>query len=130
MEKNLPRAEVNVTPLVDVCLVLLIIFMVVTPMLEHSVELPKTPSPGRLAAETKPIKLTIDYPDGLLWLDGKWLPEAELTAKLAAVKARRDAPPLVVAADARLTFAAIRPALRALNAAGYKEVGLSAKKGE
>jgi biopolymer transport protein ExbD len=130
MAKEALRAEVNVTPLVDVCLVLLIIFMVVTPMLDHPVDLPKTASPERILAETKPAKLTVDYPNGLLWLDGKWLPEPELRAKLAAMKARRDAPPLVIAADARLPFSALRPALRAANAAGYKDVGLSAKREE
>ena len=43
------QAEINVTPLVDVCLVLLIIFMVVTPLMEHAVELPQAPSPGAVA---------------------------------------------------------------------------------
>src|SRR5207249_3662196 len=71
------KAEINVTPLVDVCLVLLIIFMVVTPMLVvrgHPVQLPLTEYPDKRPEQEGQILVSIDQA-GTLYLDQKGVPK-------------------------------------------------------
>ncbi|MFP5288473.1 MAG: biopolymer transporter ExbD, partial [Thermoanaerobaculia bacterium] len=60
-EKTAVRSEINVTPLVDVCLVLLIIFMVVTPLItkQADVQLPKTPGPREIPEPPRLVKVAI-----------------------------------------------------------------------
>ena len=74
-EKTAVRSEINVTPLVDVCLVLLIIFMVVTPLVykQTDVQLPRTPGPGEIGQVDRQIKVAI-LEDGRIQIDG--LPSA------------------------------------------------------
>src|SRR5215213_1179774 len=80
------RSEINVTPLVDVCLVLLIIFMVVTPILQAGVkvDLPKTSKPGPLP-QSKQLVVSIQE-DGSVWVRGTRTPEGDLRAVLSAIQ--------------------------------------------
>jgi Biopolymer transport protein ExbD/TolR len=59
--RHFVRAEINVTPLVDVCLVLLIIFMLVTPLLTPPVQLPEAPEPEAWGAEPARSKVTVRF---------------------------------------------------------------------
>src|SRR5213593_4115288 len=70
------KAEINVTPLVDVCLVLLIIFMVVTPMLQKGrpVQLPVTESPDKKPDEEGQLLVSIDQ-SGSIFLEQKQVPK-------------------------------------------------------
>src|SRR3954464_10000671 len=82
-----PMAEINVTPMVDVMLVLLIIFMVTAPLLVAGVpvDLPDSKA-GALDQEQKPVQISLDA-SGALFVDEQPVPAAELGARLAAVAA-------------------------------------------
>src|SRR5215211_734985 len=74
------RSEINVTPLVDVCLVLLIIFMVVTPLLrqpEEQVEVPKTPAPSAMPENSDQINVTVQK-GGRVYFEKKQVSQEEL----------------------------------------------------
>ena len=96
------RAEINVTPLVDVVLVLLVIFMVVTPLLkqETPVELPITRA-SQAASESRQLTLAIAA-DGSLTLDGQAMARDRLEERLAAVFAERTDRTVFLAADKSL----------------------------
>jgi biopolymer transport protein TolR len=117
------RAQINVTPLVDVVLVLLIIFMVVTPLLTRGkdVQLPaaKTAEPKSAAAEVVVLTVT---PDRQLWLETRAIRETDLDAELAARAGRGRE--LLLKADAQLSMRELRPLLRRLRAAGFDQVSL------
>jgi biopolymer transport protein ExbD len=125
------QAEINVTPLVDVCLVLLIIFMVVTPLLEHSVELPKAEKPLRWPAEPARSKVTIAYgPPVKLSLDDDPGPLSdsafqELIRALHEQNPRRE---ILLRADRRLSYGEVKRVLGYVQAAGFANVGLVAEK--
>jgi biopolymer transport protein TolR len=122
------RSEINVTPLVDVCLVLLIIFMVVAPMLNRRIEvlLPETTSPKPLEVRSQ-LTLSIKS-DGNVFVDGDWVPQERLAATL---KARHDvapARPVVVDGDRRLQYRAVAALLQMVRDAGFDRVGLATDK--
>jgi biopolymer transport protein TolR len=125
-----PRADINVTPLVDVCLVLLIIFMVVTPLLKRhaTVELPLTPSPGRIEASEEKLLLAMSWPDRAMWYRESWLLEREMLDKLKELRARSESKRLVVIADRRLSYGDVRGLMRLANRAGFPGLELAATK--
>ncbi len=129
--KDAPHSAINVTPLVDVCLVLLIIFMVVTPLLEPNaaLQLPRAPSPDRLGDDRSRAVLSV-HRDGPLWLGNRWLPESEMAAALAERHARNAAAPLLLYGDRELHFSDVRHAMRLAHAAGFPGVQLAARKEE
>jgi len=116
-----PRSEINVTPLVDVVLVLLLIFMVVTPLLHRGVPVEL---PASAAHERRPdgalvvLSLTVD---GRLFLDGRPLAPDGLGDVVRAARGRE----LHLQADRRLAYGAVRRVLERLHAAGAAEVGLA-----
>jgi len=117
------RAEINVTPLVDVVLVLLIIFMVVTPMLTRgkAVELPAAQSAERATESVEAIVLTIT-PDKQLWLETQPIREADLPAALGARSASSAGRALLIKADSSLSMRDLRPLLRRIKAAGLGQI--------
>jgi biopolymer transport protein ExbD len=118
-----PRCEINVTPLVDVVLVLLIVFMVVTPMLQRGrdVELPVARTadpPGDAAA---PVVLSVTA-DGAIWVDEERCDAERLQARLAEA-VRADPPrPFLVKGDARVRVGEVRRALAVVRRAGARGV--------
>ena len=122
------RADINVTPLVDVCLVLLIIFLVVTPLLhDHGVQPPSTPKPGSVETPEQKVTLTISWPDRVTWYGESWLHDREMLAKLTEIRAREGSKRLVVVADRRLAYGDVRGLLRVARAAGFPGVELAAR---
>lgn len=123
------RSEINVTPLVDVCLVLLILFMVVTPMLNHRAEitLPQGTRPGILPDPKNQIKLALKWPDETVWYEESWLPGPRLLAKLKELKGRTSgAQEVVLVADARLSYSAVRDVMALVRGAGFEGLSLAA----
>ena len=98
-------AEINITPLTDVCLVLLIIFMVTATFLTQSagldVALPKTPSAATLPA--KRVELTVTR-DGSIYLDGKTVGQPDLAAALQAKLQETSLKSVVIQADADVPY--------------------------
>jgi biopolymer transport protein TolR len=118
------RAEINVTPLVDVVLVLLVIFMVVTPLLkeETPVELPVTRS-SEAASESRQLTLAI-LASGELTLDGEALARDRLAERLRSVFAERADRTLFLAADRSLPYATVVEVIDACREAGVTTIGL------
>jgi biopolymer transport protein ExbD len=118
------HAEINVTPLVDVVLVLLVIFMVVTPLLkqEAPVDLPITEK-SEPAAEERQLTLTIAADGGLL-LDGEALARDRLAERLESVLRDRPDKTLFLAADKSLSYSAVVEIIDACRAAGVTTIGL------
>jgi biopolymer transport protein ExbD len=119
------KNEINVTPLVDVVLVLLIIFMVITPMLERGqkVQLPRS---HRSDENDKPdamiISLTADHG---IWLDEQKLSAEKLGPALAAAVRANPDKKLLVKGDQSLQVKDLRPVLLAADAAGAKGLSLA-----
>ena len=92
-----PRCEINVTPLVDVVLVLLIIFMVVTPMVVERVELPRTARPDeKKAKRSEQVRLVVGYPRGDLWIENDQVEESVLVERLKEIHERSPSKSLVL----------------------------------
>lgn len=126
-------SDINVTPLVDVCLVLLIIFMVVTPMLQTGVpvQLPETSNPEKYPEGSKQQKVTI-IEDGKIFLSkDDWVPNTQdLTRRVAEILRETPDKEFVVKADKRLKYRQVREVMKAINEAGVTKVGLiTTKKG-
>jgi biopolymer transport protein TolR len=119
------RSEINVTPLVDVCLVLLIIFMVVAPQLQRDthVALPETARPLSMPATREQLTLSIDR-DGSVLLDRHVVPAGRLQATLRALHCRAKDAPLVVAGDRLLRYRQVVAVLAVARGAGFDRVGL------
>ena len=123
------RSEINVTPLVDVCLVLLIIFMVVTPILTSGppMELAKANSPDKRPQTPSqlPIYLVFDDPPQILF--GTDFHRIDPTDFGAAMKELRERTPdqrLVLRADKRLDYRSVKAVLRSMREAGFQNVDL------
>jgi len=120
-------AEINVTPLVDVMLVLLIIFMVTAPLLVAGVpvDLPESRAQA-LDQQAKPVQIALDK-DGGLFIDDQPVSDAQLPARLAAIAAQ-PAPPegrrIYVRADKSLDYGRVMRVMGELNRAGLNRVAL------
>ena len=122
------QASINVTPLVDVVLVLLIIFMVMAPQMRKGpdVLLPKTEKPSQQGDERGRILVSIDQGGGLWINDNPVAPEHFGEALRAAVGAETD-PKVVIRGDAKLNFRQVREVMQAIEQTGFRGVGLIAK---
>ncbi|WP_205599565.1 protein TolR [Sandarakinorhabdus rubra] len=123
--RRAPMAEINVTPLVDVMLVLLIIFMVTAPLLVAGVpvDLPDARAKS-LPQDQAPIQISLDA-SGTLFIDRQAVPPAALPAKLAALRgARSDEARVYVRADRALDYGRVMAVVGEVNAAGFKKVAL------
>ena len=118
-------AEINVTPLVDVMLVLLIIFMVTAPLLVTGVPIDLPDSKAKaLQNDEKPIQVSIDS-SGQVFIDEMKVPTATLPAKLAAIRgARQDDARVYVRADRGLDYGRVMALVGDVSAAGFKRVAL------
>ncbi len=120
-----PMAEINVTPLVDVMLVLLIIFMVTAPLLVAgvSVQLPQSHARA-LNQDKKPVTLTIDR-DGKVFLDEAPVSDDDLPQRMAELRQRLDPEAqLYLRADAGLDYGRVMRVMGELNRAGLNKVAL------
>jgi biopolymer transport protein ExbD len=119
------KAEINVTPLVDVCLVLLIIFMVITPMLQKGkpVTLPVTSNPVAHPDSDDQLLVSITK-DGGVWLDRNQIPKDLFMNKMTEEYQRSATKSVIVKADKSLTFGDVKDVMLLLNKAGFEQVGL------
>jgi biopolymer transport protein TolR len=118
------KSEINVTPLVDVVLVLLIIFMVVTPMLQRGkdVTLPKSKQTSS-SKPNDPLILSVT-PDKKMYLEKDEYDADGLQKKLKAELQYNGTKPILVKGDSSLTFGDVRKVLSLANKAGAKSVNL------
>ena len=123
------KSDINVTPLVDVCLVLLIIFMVVTPMLQKGkpVMLPQTDRPDKKPESTKELLISVQA-DKTIFIDTKWFPDKEFAAKMKELGERSSDKDVLIKADQRLTFGEVKHVMGMIKDAGFEHVGLITEK--
>ncbi len=125
--RRAPMAEINVTPLVDVMLVLLIIFMVTAPLLVAGVpvDLPESRA-GALDQQAEPIRISLDQA-GAIYIDDRVTSEAALPQRLAALAAE-PAPDegrrVYLRADRSLDYGRVMRVMGELNRAGLNRVAL------
>ena len=119
-----PLSEINVTPFVDVMLVLLIIFMVTAPMMHQGidVDLPETTTQN-LRIRDEPLVLTVKK-GGEYFLGRREIPEAELSDKLAAILRGLDRKEIFLRADKGARYGAVVKALAAARQAGATKLGM------
>ena len=119
-----PMSEINVTPFVDVMLVLLVIFMVTAPLMQQGipVELPKTQTAG-LALDEEPLVVTVKR-DGGVFVQDAPIELKELQAKLESVFEARGNGEVFLRADGKVAYETVAKTLAILRKAGAKQIGM------
>ncbi|MCK8779208.1 protein TolR [Rhizobium sp. NTR19] len=117
-------SEINVTPLVDVMLVLLIIFMVAAPMMTVGVpvDLPQTQA-AALNSETQPITISVNA-DGQIHLQETPITAEEVAAKLQAISTTGYNERIFVRADTTSAYGIVADVMARIQQAGFKNIGL------
>jgi biopolymer transport protein TolR len=117
-------AEINVTPFVDVMLVLLIVFMVTAPLLTVGVpvDLPKTKAPA-LGQDREPLSITVKR-DGTIFLQKEPVPQAALVDKLTAIASNGYNQRIFVRGDDRANYGKVMEVMGLLASAGFTHIGL------
>ncbi len=120
-----PMSEINVTPFVDVMLVLLIIFMVAAPLLTVGVplELPKTAASPLPQEKEEPLTVNIDA-NGKVYLQKTEIGLDTLLAKLTAIASARESKKVYLRADTTVTHGLVARVMGDLNAAGFTSIGI------
>jgi biopolymer transport protein TolR len=123
--KSAAMGEINITPMVDVMLVLLIIFMVAAPLLTVGVpvELPKTAASALPTEQEEPLTVTLTASGETLIMKEPIARDA-LIPKLRAIAAERKDDKLFLRADGAIPYATVMEVMGALNAGGFRNIGL------
>ncbi|HEX2793860.1 MAG TPA: protein TolR [Croceicoccus sp.] len=124
-----PMAEINVTPMVDVMLVLLIIFMVAAPLMVAGVpvDLPDSQA-SALDNQDRQVTVSLDA-QGQIFIDEAQVPAGAFAERLALIAPSADsgegnAPPVVLRADRALDYGRVVAVMGALNRAGFRQISL------
>lgn len=122
---RMAMSEINVTPLVDVMLVLLIMFMVTAPMMQQGIEvdLPKTTSTGIQQQNEDPLVLVISE-QRKLTIAKQNVPAADLREKLKAIFATRKNQQIYIQADRKVDYGFVAETMAEVKAAGITNIGL------
>ena len=122
------QAAINITPLVDVVLVLLIIFIVMAPQMRKGpeVNLPHTAKPTTQGDERGRILVSIDDA-GVTWINDQPVTAEHFAEALRVAVGSETEPKVVIRGDAKLRFREVRQAMLAVEQAGFRGVGLIAK---
>jgi biopolymer transport protein ExbD len=119
-----PMSEINTTPLVDVMLVLLVIFIITAPLLTHSIKLDLPTAQAPASTETpETITLSIDASGALFWNDERIDGDGQLTARLADAAQRRPQPELHLRADRDTRYQRIAEVMSGAQRAGIAKIG-------
>lgn len=130
-------SDINVTPLVDVCLVLLIIFMVIAPMLQTGapVQLPNTEKPADVKRDEKQLTVSLGFDLGVFLESDRYAKSVDsatemqqFVIKMKDVYSRTPDRKILVKADKRLAFGKVRDLMRYVQEAGFSNVGLISDK--
>lgn len=123
--RSRPMSEINVTPFVDVMLVLLIIFMVAAPLMTVGVpvELPKTAANALPGEEEEPLTVTLTA-EGAVMIQTSDVARDELVTRLRAIAAERDSTRVFLRADGAVPYAQVMEVMGALNRGGFGNIGL------
>ena len=128
--KKGPMADINVTPLVDVMLVLLIIFIITVPVMKHSVnvDLPRAANqPENVKPET--VRLSVDADGKYFWNEAQ-ISDEELTPRLQAEAAKEPQPDLHIRGDKEVRYERVAQAMAAAQRAGVRKIGFVTDPGQ
>src|SRR5215831_21174749 len=122
--RSRPMSEINVTPMVDVMLVLLILFMVTAPLLTVGVpiELPKTEA-KQLEGAKEPLTISVD-PEGRIFLQDTELKIDEIAPKLTAIAKNGYDERIFVRGDRRVNYGIVMRVMGTISAAGFRRIAL------
>ena len=123
------NSEINVTPLVDVCLVLLIIFMVVTPLLQKgvAVNLPITTDPEKTPDTEKQLQISVKA-DGSVYVGPNVVRKDEVKSQLEDLYKKDSGREIAVKGDRQSKYGDVLDVLKACRDVGFNDVGLIAQK--
>ncbi|MCF6306220.1 MAG: protein TolR [Rhodobacteraceae bacterium] len=123
-------SEINVTPFVDVMLVLLIIFMVAAPLLTVGVpvQLPKTAASALPSEEEQPLTISLTA-EGVVMIQKTEIPLDQLIVRLRAIAAERNDDKVFLRADGSIPYEVVMQVMGALNAGGFSNIGLVTESG-
>ncbi|GAK46560.1 biopolymer transport TolR [Tepidicaulis marinus] len=123
-QRMAPMSEINVTPLVDVMLVLLIVFMVAAPLLTVGVpvDLPKTRS-APLSGDDEPLTITVNG-DGAIFLQETEVQVEDLVPRLLAIGENGYEQRIYVRADQNINYGRVMDVMGTISSAGFARVGL------
>lgn len=123
--RHRPMSEINVTPFVDVMLVLLIVFMVAAPLLTVGVEvnLPKTAAEALPSESEEPLTVTLTA-EGTIVIQTTETPEADFLTRLRGVAQERSDNKVFLRADGSIPYSKVMEVMGAMNAAGFGNIGL------
>ncbi|MGE4610959.1 MAG: protein TolR [Paracoccaceae bacterium] len=121
-----PMSEINVTPFVDVMLVLLIIFMVAAPLLTTGVpiELPKTTASALPAEDEQPLTISLTADGRVIIQETEVEDMITFIPKLRAIAAERNNDKVFLRADGSISYEAVMQVMGALNQGGFHNIGL------
>ncbi len=122
--KYLPMAEINVTPFVDVMLVLLVVFMITAPLLTVGVkvDLPETSAPI-IAGQDEPLAVTVSA-SGQIFLQETEVELSELVPRLTAITLNKPDTRIFIRGDKAIAYGVVMEVMGALNEAGFLRVAL------
>ncbi|HWK46084.1 MAG TPA: protein TolR [Stellaceae bacterium] len=122
-----PMAEINVTPMVDVMLVLLIVFMVAAPLLTVGVpvDLPKSQAPT-ISEQKEPLVVTVNA-DGQVFLQETTIPAEQLVARLQAITNNNPDASIYVRGDKAINYGRVMEVMGLIASAGFTKVSLIAE---
>jgi biopolymer transport protein ExbD len=128
LQKTNLNADINVTPLVDVCLVLLIIFMVVTPMLQKgvAVNLPYTSDPEKTPDTDKQLQISVKA-DGTVYVGPNAVRKEQVQTTLEEIHQRTPDREIAVKGDKLVKYGEVLDVLKACREVGFNDVGLIAQ---
>jgi biopolymer transport protein TolR len=123
--RSAAMSEINVTPFVDVMLVLLIIFMVAAPLLTVGVpvKLPETAASALPSEQEEPLTITLTAQGEVVLMETP-VAQEELISKLRAISAERQDDRVYLRADASIAYGQVAVIMGALNASGFNNIGL------
>ena len=126
-QRTRPMSEINVTPMVDVMLVLLVIFMVTAPLLTVGVQvdLPKTKA-SLIPGEDEPLTISVNA-EGTIFLQETELELAALAPRLAAITGNNPDVRIFVRGDKAISYGRVMEVMGTINAAGFRKVALVAQ---
>jgi biopolymer transport protein TolR len=119
------NSDINVTPFVDVLMVLLLVFMVAAPLMTVGVplKLPRTAATPLPVEQEEPLTVNVDA-DGRVYVQRQEVPREELVTRLAAIQAERSSDRVFLRADASIDYGRVAEVMGALNAGGFRNIGL------
>jgi biopolymer transport protein ExbD len=122
-QNTTPMAEINVTPMVDVMLVLLVIFIMAAPLFTHAIKL-DLPSAQSAPSDEKPqtVTIAVDPAGKLFWNDAP-VSRADLTARLTLEAAKKPQPDVMIRADKNTRYEVVTDLLAAAQTQGLSKIG-------